>query len=422
MKRLLLMTLALCLLLCACSSLVPSDYVRVSDYDASGAVEENADVLSADDFRSLKDAIRSFVMSHIEHGVIRVQRYKDGDVEEDLASAAYQIAREDPYGAYMVDYMTHSCSLIVSYYEIGIDITFREDISLPEQISYAAGNATAQTLLQQAMDRYDDRLVMYVERGFSLDLEAEAAAYYAQNSGRLMAMPEIRRTDYPENGTARIVEMRFQYPVSAKTLREMAQAVEDTLSAASVYVRYRDTQTEKAELLFTYLLERFSYVEYETPTPVYSHLCDGLTESRSAAQSWQLLCDRVGLDCVTVSGLYQGAEYWWNILCLDGEYSHVDTFRDLLGGGPLRLYSDAQMSEYYWDTAQYPACTHAEPEPEADPEEPPEEPPVAPGSGEQPGGEVPLPPEESEPEPPSEPSTDNPEQATGAVAANRYPH
>lgn len=420
MKRLFFLTLALCVLLCACSSLVPSDYVRVSEYAASDAVVEDTDVLSANDFESLKDAIRSFVMRRIEHGVIRVQRYQDGDVEEDLASAAYQIAREDPYGAYMVDYMTHSCSLIVSYYEIGIDITFREGALMPEKLSYAAGDATARTLLQQAMNRYDDRLVLYVERELSVDLVAEAADYYAQNPGRLMAMPEVHRADYPESGVPRIIEMSFQYPESAQTLREMAQAVEDTLSAASVYVRYRDTQTEKAELLFTYLLERFSYVEYETQTPVYSHLCDGLTESRSAAQSWQLLCDRVGLECVTVSGLYQGAEHWWNILCLDGEYSHVDTFRDLLSGGPMHLYSDAEMSEYYWDAAQYPACVHAEPEPEEDPEALPEEPPLDPESGEQPDEEAPPPPEEAEPETPSEPSADSPEQPEAPVSPAPY--
>ena len=126
MKRLLFLILAFCLICSACSAFVPSQYVRVSEHSTSGEVAQNADVLSARDFAGLKDAIRSFVKGGIEHGVIRVQSYNGGDVEEDLSTAAYQIAREDPYGAYMVDYMTHSCSLIVSYYEIGIDITFRQ--------------------------------------------------------------------------------------------------------------------------------------------------------------------------------------------------------------------------------------------------------------------------------------------------------
>ncbi len=34
-----------------------------------------------------------------------------------------EIAREDPIGAYAIDYITHDCTLIVAYYEIRIDIT-----------------------------------------------------------------------------------------------------------------------------------------------------------------------------------------------------------------------------------------------------------------------------------------------------------
>lgn len=362
MKRLLFLVLTLCLTLSACSSVVPSEYVRVSEHDASGTVEENADVLSASDFDSLKDAIRSFVKGGIEHGVIRVQSYDGGDVEEDLTTAAYQISREDPYGAYMVDYMTHSCTLIVSYYEISVDITFRPDIVMPEKLDYVASLSGAKALIHRAMDRYDERLVVYTSYALPLDFAAEAQSYFEENPGRLMAMPEIRCTAYPENSVPQIVEMTFRYPYDEKTLREMEQAVQDSLNAASVYVRYRDSAREKAELLFTYLMERFSYVERETQTPVYSHLCDGLTTSWSAAQSWQLLCDAAGLECITVSGLYQGAEHWWNILCLDGEYFHVDTFRDLLEGDALHLKSDPDMTDYYWDTAQYPACVRPEPE------------------------------------------------------------
>ena len=84
----LFLVLALCTVLSGCSRLVPSEYVRVSKHDAGGTVQENADVLSANDFQSLKAAILSFVKSGIEHGVIRVQSYEGGDVD-DLELAAY---------------------------------------------------------------------------------------------------------------------------------------------------------------------------------------------------------------------------------------------------------------------------------------------------------------------------------------------
>ena len=140
MKRLLFLILAFCLICSACSAFVPSQYVRVSEHSTSGEVAQNADVLSARDFAGLKDAIRSFVKGGIEHGVIRVQSYNGGDVEEDLSTAAYQIAREDPYGAYMVDYMTHSCSLIVSYYELRVDITYRRTPAQLARLEYLSSS------------------------------------------------------------------------------------------------------------------------------------------------------------------------------------------------------------------------------------------------------------------------------------------
>lgn len=198
MKRLLFLILAFCLICSACSAFVPSQYVRVSEHSTSGEVAQNADVLSARDFAGLKDAIRSFVKGGIEHGVIRVQSYNGGDVEEDLSTAAYQIAREDPYGAYMVDYMTHSCSLIVSYYEIGIDITFRQGIAFPDELRHVSSAANAQALIRRTMDRYGSRLVLYTGFNLPLDYVAEAQSYFDQNPGRLMAMPEVRCTSYPE--------------------------------------------------------------------------------------------------------------------------------------------------------------------------------------------------------------------------------
>ena len=71
----------------------------------------------------------------------------------------------------------------------------------------------------------------------------------------------------------------------------MQQDVSESLRAAEIYVRYCTSETEKASLLFTYLAERFPYQEGTSRTPVYSALCQGIADSKSMAQSWQLLCD-----------------------------------------------------------------------------------------------------------------------------------
>ena len=185
----------------------------------------------------------------------------------------------------------------------------------------------------------------------------------------------------------------------------MQQAVTESLRAAEIYVRYCASETEKAALLFTYLAERFPYQEGSSRTPVYSALCQGIADSKSMAQSWQLLCDEAGITCQTVSGMRGSESYWWNIVKLDGGYCHVDILRDLLGGGTLRLRYDEDMTgEYYWDQPQTPACPAPVPEEEPPAEEQPEPPAeTEPGEPEAPE-ETPAQPDGTQSATPDEPS------------------
>ena len=147
----------LCLTLTACSRLVPEEYTQVSVHSDTQKAQEDPDALTAENISGLKRAIRSFVSNHIEHGVIRVYNYT-GSVEDDLSSAAYEVSREDPLGAYAVDYMTHDCSLIVSFYEIHIDITFRKTLQQIDEIEYVGSDTEAKKLISAAMHRDEGHL------------------------------------------------------------------------------------------------------------------------------------------------------------------------------------------------------------------------------------------------------------------------
>ena len=112
-------------LLCGCSRLVPDEYMQVTPHSPETKTQEQADVLTVSNYKTLKNALRSLVQNGVEHGVLHASQY-DGDIETDLPQAAYEIARVDPIGAYAIDYITHDCTLIVTYYEICVDITFRD--------------------------------------------------------------------------------------------------------------------------------------------------------------------------------------------------------------------------------------------------------------------------------------------------------
>ena len=401
MKRLALAVMALLLLmLCGCSALLPSQYTQISAHSAAQTAHTDSDIPLVSDYQELKRAILQFAEDGISHGVIRTANYT-GDVEADLSRAAYSVAREDPVGAYTIDFLTHDCSLIVSYYEITIDITFRDMAEDPRTLEYVTNQKEVETLLRGAMDEYRDHVTWYAVSSHVYNYESLARQICEAEPLHYMAVPEIHAANYPEEGRSRIVELTLTWPADAASLQKMEKAVEESLQAASVYVRYRDTEWEKAGLLYTYLMERFTYTEQQTATPLYSALCEGLITSQSAATAWKLLCDQIGIDCQIVEGSHDGEEYAWNIVTLDGLRYHVDLLRDLLADGSLHLRYDEEMTGYSWDTAQYPACPKPEPETPAEPQ--PEEP--ADGqSGEetpsedQPADETPAEPLPAEPE------------------------
>ena len=395
--RLAAAALSLCAALSACSRFVPSSYTRVSAHSQTQTEQQDTNVVNVGDYAGLRRAIRDFVRGGVEHGVIRAQQYT-GTLEEDLAAAAYSVAREDPAGAYAVDYMTHECTLIVSYYEIHVDITFRETKTALSDIPYVSNTRDLERRLREAMDNYDAVLTVYAGYAQEPDYAALAKTYYEENLDRLMALPEVTLENFPQGATPRIAEVTFTYPEPSRTLESMAGQVADTLRAASVYVRIRESDWEKLQLLYSYLTERFTYTERETKTPIYSLLCEGYATSWSMAQSWALLCREAGLECQVVEGQREGEDVWWNLISLDGQWYHLDLMQDVLSQSGLSLRYDEDMTLYSWDREAYPACPA--------PEEP-----EAPAGGEEPAPEAPETPETpDEPSPPADPSGETPSE------------
>ena len=111
--RIIALGLALCSALSACSRFVPSSYTRVSAHSQTKSEQVDTNVVSVGDYAGLRRAIRDFVRGGVEHGVIRVQQYAGDSLEEDLAAAAYSVAREDPAGGGLHDARVHAHCLLL---------------------------------------------------------------------------------------------------------------------------------------------------------------------------------------------------------------------------------------------------------------------------------------------------------------------
>lgn len=356
-KRHLCSALALVVLLTGCASLLVSEYKTVTPHTEQSSVEKDDNALTAENYLSLKNAILSFVEDGVKDGVIRIYDYA-GDVEEDLDTATYEVSRLDPLGSYAVDYMTHDCALIVSYYEVHIDITYRRTAEQIRDIQRASGTTELTELLERALTAYDGALTVRMSYYNNQDVPEMVRQYYDAHPFTAMQMPAVTLNIYPESGYVRILEILLSYDQPSEDLKEKEEAVATSVRAAKEYVRYRSTETGKLQLLYTYLLERFGYVSGTTSTPVYSFLCEGIADSEGCAKSLQSICDQIGIECYTVNGNKGGEPYYWNIVCVDGVYCHTDMLRSLLHlSETLTLYTDSAMTEYFWDAELYPVCT-----------------------------------------------------------------
>ena len=396
--------IALLLLLCAltaCSS-APDQALSVTPHAGTANQVAQTDAVIVEDYAQLKQAILDLVEAGQSEGTIRALNY-GSSLEDDLAQAAYEVAKAEPLGAYAVDYMTHDCTLIVSYYEIRIRITFRRTAREIAEIETLVSQTLLPARLEAAVDNLEDRVTLRLSNYREIDIPALVASYCAEHPGTVMEAPTVSVSLYPDSGAARILEIDLDYTETVQGLRNKQKAVQESVDAAAEYIRYRQTDRDKAELLFTYLTERFTYTAGQTATPVYDALCSGVADALGLSRAWQLICEQAGVECYTVTGLRNGQEYTWNIVSYDGEYRHVDLAASVLEDGSLRFRTDPEMVEYYWNQEDYPACISVVENPEPPAEEAPPEEETPPVEEEPPVEEIPeevpaeTPPTEEEP-------------------------
>lgn len=356
MKRIALL-LSIILLLTGCS-LVPDEYYSVKPHEST-AQAQIPEAVEVSDYDGLTDAILRFIKAGLEEGAIRTVEY-DGNVEEDLVQAVYDVVRLDPIGAFAVDYLNHNCVKILNYYEISLAITYRRSGYEIAAIQQAYSPQQLQGQVERSLRAYDDLLAMQVTEDQEYDIAALAEAYFLQNPEEMVELPEVQVSVFPDTGKERIVEVEFHYQNSYNNLMTKKSAVNESVNAAAEYIRYRHSDRDKTRLLYTYLTERFTYEPGTSDSPVWSALCGGVADPLGLAQGFRLICRKAGVECYTVSGLKDGQPYYWNIVSDDGDYRHIDLARDIAEDEGLWFMTDWDMGRYYWNTAEYPACV-AEP-------------------------------------------------------------
>lgn len=359
MRKWLLSGLALVLMLalCGCEGAFDQDYLSLAPHDEQFSLDEDSDALTAENYLGLKNAILSFVEHHTDYGVIRIYHY-DGEVESDLADAAYEVAKSDPLGAYAVDYMTHDCTLIVSYYEIHIYITYARTQEEIDAVVRVNSISALREAVEQALRSGAQACTLRVSSYYEQDFAALLYSCYQDDPRDFVELPEIVVELYPSAGVQRIVHLQFRYAAGAAERTAGRAALEQELARLTDGLMSIPGDARRFALLTERLLETLGGAEIDESAILYDTLCCGKVNAESLALTLRILCEETGLSCRTVEGRRNNVAYTWNIVSIGGEYYHVDLLRDQSAGASrVQLYGNREMElEYSWDQNLYPAC------------------------------------------------------------------
>ena len=352
------------LLLAGCSlpedlfQLVSPDSYTVESKHPSSSQQERQDDFSALDYKELCGAIREIVSQHSTEAHVIVPADYTGNISEDAKTAVYDVWKSDPLSAYAVDYISAECSQLLNYYEVSVNVNYRRSEKEIDSIVVTPFTYDVGREIRSALDGHLPGLTVHLTNYRpETDWQQMISQYCSDNPESIMEEPEMKLDVFPAEGSVRILEFTFSYSHSSEELNSMKSSVSGILNSAAGYVRYRSESSAKADLLYSYFRERFDYVAKKSDTPMYSFLCEGITDAKTVAQTFHILLNEVEIPCNLVSGYLNGEPYWWIILTIDGVSHHADPFRDMMDGNhDLTLLYDEDMSGFSWDTGRYPSC------------------------------------------------------------------
>lgn len=352
MKRILaaLLCLALCGSICGCSRLFDGHYSSVTPHENPYQETENQAV-SAENFTQLYDAVRSFVEQGRTEGYIGVSDYTPGLLQLDMDRILAEICRINPVAAYAVENISYEQGKSAGQMVVNLNITYAYDPAELRSIQTVSGMEEAAAQVRLALEEIRTGLVLRVKQYEDVDFDEIVSRYAMEFPQLVMEQPQITMKTYPENGSDRVVELRFTYQTGRDSLRNMRAQVAPVFESALLYVSGDGSTAEKYAQLYSFLMERYDYQIVSSITPAYSLIRHGVGDSKAFACVYAAMCRQAGLECMVVSGTYNGESRYWNMIEQDGVYFHLD----LLAGRLLKR-TDAQMVGYVWDYSAYPAC------------------------------------------------------------------
>lgn len=352
-KRIIALAALCCLLLGGCSWL-DGEYHSVTPHKEQ-IYQGGTATASAGNYMELRTVLAELVSQGTEQAVIDVSAYDQTLIQGGLDMAVRYARDIYPIGAYAVESIDYELGASGGAPAVAVNISYRHGRTQIRKIQEAASLEDARGVIAKALQDCDASVVILVDEYEEADFVQVVDDYAASHPEIVMERPQTAVGIYPNNGQTRVVELIFTYQTSRESLRQMQEQVRPIFSSASLYVGGDTTDYRKFSQLFAFLMERFDYTVETSITPSYSLLWHGVGDSKAFAEVYAAMCRQAGLECLVVPGTRDGQSWYWNIVCDNGVYYHVDLLRCSEQGG-FRERADAEMLGYVWDYSAYPDC------------------------------------------------------------------
>lgn len=351
MKKLALI-LVLCLLLSGCGSWMDGSYSSVTPHKVKDQPQEQS-IPSVKNITQLKDVLGDMVDRGAETGRISVEEFYSSALDSSMDMAIREILQKHPIGAYALEGIDYELGTTGGVSAVAVTLTYNRSAEEIRAIQSVTNMEQAQKRVTDALCDFESGVVLRISQYQALDFTQTVESFAQENPDLVMETPQVTVSVYPQEGVERVVDVRFTYQTGRDALRTMRDYVEPVFSSAALYVSSEEeTDLVKYARLCTFLMERNDYQVNTSITPAYSLLRHGVGDSRAFAMVYAAMCRRAKLECMVVSGTRQGEAWFWNIICDDGVYYHVD----VLSAPGFAKHSDGQMTGYVWDYSAYPVC------------------------------------------------------------------
>ncbi len=351
MKRITALLVMLSLLLSGCSFWMNGSYSSIKPHEEpSGQTGDTA--VNVSDYADLTAALSSLIESGKESGMLSMQYESEERAQKDLDRAVSEIGQKNPFAAYAVDKIDYHFGSSGNRKAVSVQITYLQNRTRTDKIQRAKTLEQVERIIQQQLDACDAGVVVYFESAQQPDYAQMVADYALTYPQKVMEVPEVTVSLYPEQGEKQIAELKFSYQTSRAELRTLQNKVAPVFASAAQHVSGDWSASEKAQRLYEFLMKRYEYNIQTSITPAYSLLLHGVGDHRAFAMVYGAMCREAGLNCHLVTGTRTGTPWVWNAVQIDGEYYYIDLLNSTDTG--FRLYAQEEMVEYVWDYSAYP--------------------------------------------------------------------